>query len=330
MFFGALGLKYTVLAYESRNKLTGEPNIWKINDSGMFDHFPEKVGSIPDQYIIIDDGIDEYSIELDKYFYDYEQDFGVNLTYDIKHSPKNAIVEIRAEDNFLIIKPNETIGKDSVIIEAVDLNNQIVLQSFSLFSEAKKFDIIGPEFIKIHEYYNQDSLLYDFHTKYEGVEGFSYSIVKGNESEIFGISEVGELNVINQPELFKLTSYKDSTFFDLEIQAVYNNVVSKKGVRVYSTGIYEYYNEEDLFLSIDYVQEDKLKIYPNPADTYFNVNYDKVIRKILIYNLNGREIKSFNLNSKNNKLEVSDLSSGFYILKIVTKGKVFFRRIFIN
>ena len=71
----------------------------------------------------------------------------------------------------------------------------------------------------------------------------------------------------------------------------------------------------------------KLQLYPNPANGELNVNFtnSRVIEKISIYNFTGQLVKTFNEYSE--KLNISDLSSGIYIVKIQTDTEIFDRKI---
>lgn len=60
----------------------------------------------------------------------------------------------------------------------------------------------------------------------------------------------------------------------------------------------------------------ELKIYPNPASDYVNVN-GQGISLIQFYNTNGQEVKRYNTMAVRNRIQVSNLNSGMYII-IVT------------
>ena len=197
-------------------------------------------------------------------------------------------------------------------------------QSVTIFSESNKFEITGSSFIKIHEFYNNDSVVYDFNTSVDGAEGLIYSITQGNDLGIFEINNMGVLKVVDQPELLKQTTNKDSTFFDLTIKAKLLNLESSFNTRIYSKSIQS--------LSIEDTKQfdTNLKIYPNPANEYLQIQSKKMLKEIIIYNFKGREIKSFKLNYTKAKLDIHDIKPGMYVLKIITKEDIFFKRIIVN
>lgn len=66
--------------------------------------------------------------------------------------------------------------------------------------------------------------------------------------------------------------------------------------------------------------EIKISIYPNPASDYINVqDKDNVLSNVIIYNLAGRRIKSFNTES-NQLLNITDLPKGMYLIQFLDKG----------
>lgn len=55
--------------------------------------------------------------------------------------------------------------------------------------------------------------------------------------------------------------------------------------------------------------------YPNPANRYITLNSQ--VNQLEIYSLDGRKIKSFNLNSSELRIDISDVLSGLYLIKII-------------
>ncbi len=73
--------------------------------------------------------------------------------------------------------------------------------------------------------------------------------------------------------------------------------------------------EEQETLSTNVVQNSlRISMYPNPANYVLNLKSNITIESILIYNLKGQQ---FELSYKNSKINVSDLSNGFYIFKVI-------------
>jgi glycosidase len=66
----------------------------------------------------------------------------------------------------------------------------------------------------------------------------------------------------------------------------------------------------------DNLTEDKIKIYPNPANEYFRLNYP--VNKIIIYNSLGSIIKIFDGEyDENFRFDTSNLESGVYLVSVI-------------
>ncbi len=66
-----------------------------------------------------------------------------------------------------------------------------------------------------------------------------------------------------------------------------------------------------------------IKIFPNPASSNVTVaSHFNNINKIVILDMSGHKVKTFNnLNSKISKIDISDISKGMYLIKIVSGNK---------
>ena len=63
----------------------------------------------------------------------------------------------------------------------------------------------------------------------------------------------------------------------------------------------------ETFIANDY------KVYPNPASSYFAVNSEVEVESVVLYDLLGKAIKSYN---KSDRYDVSDLNKGLYFVKV--------------
>ncbi len=73
--------------------------------------------------------------------------------------------------------------------------------------------------------------------------------------------------------------------------------------------------------------EISVRIYPNPASDYLNVEADKKISELILISSTGQIVKSKYFNNRSVTLNVSGLQKGIYILQIRTKEGVAFRKI---
>jgi hypothetical protein len=71
-------------------------------------------------------------------------------------------------------------------------------------------------------------------------------------------------------------------------------------------------------------KDSEFKIYPNPAKDYLYIdrkNFNIKVRKIFLYGISGKKIKSFSPQSE--KISLKGIPKGFYILDIVCKNENF-------
>ena len=65
--------------------------------------------------------------------------------------------------------------------------------------------------------------------------------------------------------------------------------------------------------------ENKVIIYPIPANNYINVLISEPIEQstLKIYNLNGLLVKNINLSSQSNKISIKDVAPGIYYFNLI-------------
>ncbi len=74
-----------------------------------------------------------------------------------------------------------------------------------------------------------------------------------------------------------------------------------------------YGNQQATLSSEDFVVEQQLKMYPNPANDYIAFNQDT--KEVLVYNISGQIVKRFDGRMAYNLFYIGDLSNGIYIVK---------------
>lgn len=78
-------------------------------------------------------------------------------------------------------------------------------------------------------------------------------------------------------------------------------------------------------VGIEDVEEGGLAIFPNPVKDVLNINYDKAINQIDVYDVNGKLVKT--LTTVGSSINVSDLSDGIYMLNMQTEEGLVIRKI---
>jgi len=59
-----------------------------------------------------------------------------------------------------------------------------------------------------------------------------------------------------------------------------------------------------------------IKLFPNPASEYFQVTNASSVKKVVLYNMFGKEVKTY-FHYNNAQHEISDLKTGMYIVKML-------------
>lgn len=92
------------------------------------------------------------------------------------------------------------------------------------------------------------------------------------------------------------------------------------------------YTAQCAALSTDSFALDTISVYPNPSlNGTFSINSPVDLSKISVLNVNGQLVKEYNIPSKvNNEYQVSDLSSGFYIIQLETGTTKEIRKVIVN
>lgn len=133
---------------------------------------------------------------------------------------------------------------------------------------------------------------------------------------------------------FSPSDINDTIYFEVvvDLPALYANVNLTKDNIVHGSGgandiIANNINSREVIISYPLSVEDRypeLNVSPNPAKDHFYINYENTNIQNLVFNLvdlNGNLVKNiFPLQS--NKVDISNLSSGVYLLNIVENGSV--------
>lgn len=84
---------------------------------------------------------------------------------------------------------------------------------------------------------------------------------------------------------------------------------------------------------VEYDRSQKINVYPNPAKNFIALNNNTINNesmKIEIYSIDGKQMKIVDNYSSNQSIDISDLISGMYILKLSTSTEVTSKKIIIE
>jgi hypothetical protein len=60
-----------------------------------------------------------------------------------------------------------------------------------------------------------------------------------------------------------------------------------------------------------------INVYPNPATSFIGLSNHKGVERILIFNMVGRQMKSFEAGKGDNRYFIGDLNRGMYLVQIL-------------
>jgi len=66
---------------------------------------------------------------------------------------------------------------------------------------------------------------------------------------------------------------------------------------------------------------DDIRVYPNPAIDYFMITENEDVRKVWIYNILGKRVKTYDVESTGMKFDIRDLPRGMYIVRLVNSNE---------
>jgi hypothetical protein len=85
---------------------------------------------------------------------------------------------------------------------------------------------------------------------------------------------------------------------------------------------------DDALISGNYFYtEEDLKLYPNPVGDILIIEADAEIKSFSMFDIQGRLLETFNVNSERFEFDIRHFSNGTYIIRIITSGEIYNRRI---
>ena len=73
---------------------------------------------------------------------------------------------------------------------------------------------------------------------------------------------------------------------------------------------------DEIIITQDEIKIDNFKLYPNPANQELNILLNSIDNIISIYNLQGKIVKQIFVSANNCKLNITNLSSGMYVVEV--------------
>lgn len=79
---------------------------------------------------------------------------------------------------------------------------------------------------------------------------------------------------------------------------------------------------DDLILGTNSVSKNNITHYPNPVENVLYLNSKDAINSAAIYTITGQKVTNVTFNKNNNEINLTNLSSGVYLVKVLSNGSV--------
>jgi hypothetical protein len=200
----------------------------------------------------------------------------------------------------------------------------------------------GDEFIVRHSFYPDSDADSDYVFTIYGFDGTSSFLVSYARFNYLGNIQFADGVLINN-----VGTYSAGEWYDIQVERTSSDIILKvNGTTLVSYPAFDSGSMLAVYLgfrfdnygsgfSIDDITVEgtassasfdmnRVSIYPNPANEFLNITGEDglTINSISIVDLNGRTVKEVQLNVSNSQINVSDLSSGAYLINLNTsEGK---------
>ena len=137
-----------------------------------------------------------------------------------------------------------------------------------------------------------------------------------DESLIFGASESGPfVYVVAESKWYSLEGSKtpNQTYWSVE----YVPQIKTARFATYGRGIWDFQISESTSTYQAENVDQKINIFPNPSNEYFEIDTDLKIAQIELYNANGNKVLSQAWNG--NTIDINRLNTGIYFVSLITK-----------
>lgn len=131
------------------------------------------------------------------------------------------------------------------------------------------------------------------------------------------------------------TNASGQAMFDDFEDGNYNYSVSLNGFEAYDDQVTV--DGEDVEVEVNLVidgitnmNNQNLEIFPNPSSDFINVKLDKKIQNIDLYDMSGELLNSFQVGTKEFKLDFTEYTKGIYLLIINTKETILTKKVIIE
>lgn len=164
----------------------------------------------------------------------------------------------------------------------------------------------------IHSYYCQ--ILYDFYCSSITDSAFTYNDFIGYFVDCDNYNEYDDTNLVTNSNFY----FTNNNTFNYVVNSGANG--AQQLIITNTNGDSAIYNNANLS-TIKIGLDNTSIVYPNPLEDVLNIKTKIDIDNINLYGIDGKWIQTFENNSEN-KIDVSNLKSGIYLIEVISDDKI--------
>lgn len=146
----------------------------------------------------------------------------------------------------------------------------------------------------------------------------------GNSTQTFVDSAIVSNLTMNEPNIVWFASYNDAlnNVHPLPTYQPLGNGVTYYAVIVGAGGCSSIPTPVTVVITLATKDLDlaSLKYYPNPTDSELNISYKEAIKSVEVFDILGKQVKAEKFDTTDVRINVSNLASGTYMIKVTTEN----------
>jgi hypothetical protein len=159
-------------------------------------------------------------------------------------------------------------------------------------------------------------------------QSLKYTIIGGNENNIFDLDASGLLGVADSSQL----AFKSNPLTILLVRVQDNGIDSLSALAFVTISLQK--NLKDIMQVSENFRESDISVYPNPTADFVNIGLGKVTKQpviIKIFNMNGQEIyASKTIGQEKISINLVNAKPGAYVTHIDINGESYIKKVIVQ
>lgn len=161
-----------------------------------------------------------------------------------------------------------------------------------------------------------ESVWYTLTPEYTGTYHFEFTRVTG--SAYYTIYDTGNCASVQENYVNGISSCYNSAYKPIDVVAGNTYLIL---VHASSAAEFEFFVYPDATLGMENSNFESFRLYPNPVNDVLNLESQEVINSVAIYNIMGQQVQYAKPEVSDAEINISDLKSGVYFIKVSINNK---------